>query len=216
MVKEISSNDILMSDTVFKQNSLGWRSHLLQQRIEEWWEFQLNRLADNAPDIPGLDLDEQWIRLLVKVLLWSITAAILVWLTWQLWLLFRPYVRTWQKQQQQSRQLSAQQTVRELSIDEWLERSQDFQKQRDYRQAIFCLYQAMLQHLSDRDMIPNSSSRTDREYLKLIQQSQISPLQSYQLLLNTHEQLCFTKRDADESLWQQCQQAFQLSVNSYQ
>ena len=213
MVTEISSNDILMSETLFKQNSLGWRSHLLQQRIEEWWEFQSNRLADNTPDIPGLALDAEWIRLLVKFLLWSITAAILVWLTWQLWLLLRPYVRTWQKQQQQSRQLSVMQTVRELSIDEWLERSQDFQKQRDYRQAIFCLYQAMLQHLSDRDIIPNLSSRTDREYLKLIQQSQISPFQPYQLLLNTHEQLCFTNLDADESFWQQCQEAYHLTLS---
>ena len=144
-----------MSDTIFKQNSLGWRSHLLQQRIQEWWELQSSRLADNTRDVPILDLDAEWIRLLVKFLLWSITAAILVWLTWQLWLLLRPYVRTWQKQQQQSRQLSEQQTVRELSINEWLERSHNFQKQRDYRQAIFCLYQGMLQQLNDRDSSPN-------------------------------------------------------------
>lgn len=205
-----------MSDTIFKQNSLGWRSHLLQQRIQEWWELQSSRLADNTRDVPILDLDAEWIRLLVKFLLWSITAAILVWLTWQLWLLFRPYVRTWQKQQQQFRQLSEQQTERELSINEWLERSHNFQKQRDYRQAIFCLYQGMLQQLNDRAIIPNLSSRTDGEYLKLIQQSQISPFPSYQLLLNTHEKLCFSNQNADESLWQQCQQAFQSTVNSYQ
>ncbi len=205
-----------MSDTIFKQNSLGWRSHLLQQRIQEWWELQSSRLADNTRDVTILDLDAEWIRLLVKFLLWSITAAILVWLTWQLWLLFRPYVRTWQKQQQQFRQLSEQQTVRELSINEWLERSHIFQKQRDYRQAIFCLYQGMLQQLNDRAIIPNLSSRTDGEYLKLIQQSQISPFPSYKLLLNTHEKLCFSNQNADESLWQQCQQAFQSTVNSYQ
>ena len=204
-----------MSDTIFKQNSLGWRSHLLQQRIQEWWELQSSRLADNTRDVTILDLDAEWIRLLVKFLLWSITAAILVWLTWQLWLLFRPYVRTWQKQQQQFRQLSEQQTERELSINEWLERSHNFQKQRDYRQAIFCLYQGMLQQLNDRAIIPNLSSRTDGEYLKLIQQSQISPFPSYKLLLNTHEKLCFSNQNADESLWQQCQQAFQSTVNSY-
>jgi len=205
-----------MSDIVFKQNSLGWRFRLLQQRITEWWEWQTSRLADNAPDFPILDLDAEWIRLLIKILLWSIFAAILVWLIWQLWLLFRPYVRTWQKQQQQSRKLSNRQLVLELSVNQWLERSQDFQKQRDYRQAIFCLYQAMLQQLSDRDIIPNSSTRTDREYLRLIRQSQITPLPSYKLLLNTHEKLCFTNQDADESLWQECQQAFQLTVNSHQ
>ena len=205
-----------MSDIIFKQNSLGWRSHLLHQRIQEWWEWQVSRLVDNAPDVPILDLDAEWIRLLIKVLLWSITAAISVWLTWQLWLLFRPYFRTWQKQQQQSRQLPNQPKVNQLSVNQWFERAQEFQKQRDYRQAIFCLYQAMLQQLSDRDIIPNSSSRTDREYLKLIQKSQIAPLPSYQLLLNTHEQLCFTDQDADESLWQACQQACQLTVNSKQ
>ena len=203
-----------MSETIFKQNSLGWRWHLLQQRIQEWWEFQSSRFADNAPDVPALDLDAEWIRQLVKFLLWSITAAILVWFTWQLWLLLHPYVRSWQKQQLQSQQLSNQSIIRELSVDQWLERSQDLQKQRDYRQAIFCLYQAMLQQLSDRGIIAHLSSRTDREYLQLIQQSQILQFSSYQLLLNTHEKLCFTEQNADESLWQHCQQAFQLTVNS--
>ena len=84
-----------MSDIIFEQNSLGWRSHLLQQRIQEWWEFQISRLFANSPDLS--ELDAAWIRLLIKFLLWSITAAILVWLTWQLWLLLRPYVKTWQK-----------------------------------------------------------------------------------------------------------------------
>ena len=200
-----------MSETIFKQNSLGWRWYLLQQRIREWWEFQSSQLADNAPDV---DLEAEWIRQIVKFLLWSITAAILVWLTWQSWLLLRPYVRNWQKQQRQSQQLSHQPIIRELSVEQWLVRSQSFQQQRDYRQAIFCLYQAMLQQLSVQGIIPHSSSRTDREYLKLIQRSQLSALPSYKLLLNTHEQLCFTNQDADESLWQQCQQAFQLTVNS--
>ncbi|MDJ0898491.1 MAG: DUF4129 domain-containing protein [Xenococcus sp. MO_188.B8] len=203
-----------MYDTIFKHNSLGWRSHLLQQRIQEWWEWQLSRLADQTSDLSGLDLDAEWIKILIKFLLWSITAATLVWLTWQLWLLLRPYVRTWQKQQQQSQPLSNQYSVRELSVNEWLEKSQTFQKQRDYRQAIFCLYQAMLQQLSDRGILDNLSSRTDREYLKLIQQFQISSFPSYQLLLNTHEQLCFSNQEADESLWQKCQQDFQLIINN--
>ena len=201
-----------MLATVFKQDSIRWKIELLGQRIQEWWEVFISQLADNTPDIPQWNLDAEWIRQLIKLLLWSIIAAILVWLTWQLWLLFRPYWIEWQKPRSRLSNVASTEPEIKLSVNEWIVKSQYYQQQRDYRQAIFCLYQATIQELSDRNIIPILSSRTNREYLTLIKKSQLKNLSSYELLLNTHEKLCFSERDASQSLWEQCQQAYQISV----
>ncbi|VEP11505.1 conserved hypothetical protein [Hyella patelloides LEGE 07179] len=199
-----------MLATVFKQDSIRWKIALLLQRLQEWWEVFSSQLLDNAPDVPQLNLDAEWIEQLIKILLWSIIAAILIWLTWQFWLLIRPYWIKWQKPRRQLPNLLDAKTEATLSINEWIAQSQYYQKQRNYRQAIFCLYQAMIQELSDRNMISILSSRTDREYLALIKNLPLVDSDSYELLLTTHEKLCFTKQAASQSLWEQCQQAYQL------
>ena len=88
-----------MSVTSFQENSLGWRIGLAQQRFQEWWELQMSKLETNTPDLSLFDSD--LIRLLIKIILWSLIAVILVWLTWQLWLLLRPMIRNWNRQRQQ-------------------------------------------------------------------------------------------------------------------
>lgn len=196
--------------TVYKQDSIGWKIELFTQRIQERWEVFTSGLADRTPDIPqwNLNLNEELIKLLIKGLLWTIIAVIVVWLAWQLWLLLRPYWIQWRKPRQKlGNSLNTESEIK-LSVNEWLERSQLFQKQRDYRQAIFCLYQATIQELSDRKIIDFSVSLTDREYLKLIKNLQLVESQSYELLLNTHEKLCFSQQDASHSLWEKCQQAY--------
>ena len=204
-----------MFATVFKQDSISWKIKLLTQRIQESWEVFSSRTLDNVPDIPQLNLDAEWIKQLVKLLLWSLVAIVLVWLVWQLWLLFRPYWLQWRKQREQPSYLLNKQPTLQLSVNQWLERSQEYQKQRDYRQAIFCLYQAMIQELSDRQIIAFSASRTDREYWKLINNLELPKQQAYKLLLFTHEQLCFSQQEASQNLWQKCQQAYHLLVSAH-
>ena len=228
-----------MSVPSFKENSLGWQVELAQQKWQEWWELKISQLETNTPDIPLFD--SAIIQLLIKIILWSLIAIILVWLTWQIWLFLRPMIRNWSKQRQQIRRtLTPNQLEPQLSPQDWLTRAQQYYQQENYRQGIFCLYQGILQHLSDREERVNSlaesealrgqakpgaerdrkiisilSSRTDGEYLKLIKKLKLEQFLSYKLLLLTHEQLCFSNLSPSASLFDKCQQAYQVITNKY-
>lgn len=196
----------------FKQNSLSWKIELLRQRLGEWWELLIIKLSKNLPEFSDRDwknLDQEWLKQLIKLVLWSIIAIVLVWLTWQLWLWLRPYFLKWQRSRKQLSNLDYPKNRPTLSTNQWVTQSLEYQKQRDYRQAIFCLYQAMIQQLSDRQIINNSPSRTDGEYLNSINQLNLNQFNAYELLLSTHERLCFSSQAASQSLWNECHKAFQ-------
>ena len=196
----------------YQQNSFSWRIELLKQRLGEWWERLIIKLEKNLPDSPKWDwnkLDQEWLKQLIKLMFWSIVAAITIWLTWQLWLWLRPHYLRWQRSRQQLSNLDYPKTRPTLSTNQWVIKSREYQKQRDYRQAIFCLYQAMIQQLSDRQIINNSPSRTDGEYISSINQLNLNQVNAYELLLSTHEKLCFSRQVASKNLWDECQRAFQ-------
>ena len=196
----------------YQQNSFSWRIELLKQRLGEWWERLIIKLEKNLPDSPKWDwnkLDQEWLKQLIKLMFWSIVAAITIWLTWQLWLWLRPHYLRWQRSRQQLSNLDYPKTRPTLSTNQWVIKSREYQKQRDYRQAIFCLYQAMIQQLSDRQIINNSPSRTDGEYISSINQLNLNQVNAYELLLSTHEKLCFSQQVASKNLWDECQRAFQ-------
>ncbi len=227
-----------MSVPSFKENSLGWQVELAQQKWQEWWELKISQLETNTPNIPLFD--SAIIQLLIKIILWSLIAIILVWLTWQIWLFLRPMIKNWSRQRQQIRRtLTPNQLEPQLSPQDWLTRAQQYYQQENYRQGIFCLYQGILQHLSDlaesealrgqaspgaerdhevalcdRKIISILSSRTDREYLKLIKKLKLEQFLSYKLLLLTHEQLCFSNLSPSASLFDKCQQAYQVITNN--
>ncbi len=201
-----------MSVVSFKENSPGWQVELGKQKFQEWWEFNLSKLENNTREISWFD--SPLIQLVIKIILWSLIAGILVWLTWQIWLLFRPMIKNWRKQRQQyERSLLENQVATQLSPQEWLDRAQQYYQQQNYRQGILCLYQGILQYLSTREEDNRElggiiSSRTDREYLKLIQQLNLQQLLSYKLLFLTHEQLCFSNLFPSASLFEECQAAY--------
>ncbi|HHP7230777.1 MAG TPA: DUF4129 domain-containing protein [Xenococcaceae cyanobacterium] len=197
-----------MTVTSFKETSLGWRIELFRQRLQEWWELQLSRIEINTPELSGLDSD--LIQLAIKVILWSFIATIAVWLTWQIWLLLHPLIRYWQRQQRQRQSSSKNPLEPQLSPQNWLSEAQRYYQQQNYHQGIVCLYQGILQYLSDREIITRLASRTDAEYLNLIQQRQLGQFLSYQLLFLTHEQLCFSNLPASASLFKKCQEAYQI------
>jgi len=76
-----------------------------------------------------------------------------------------------------------------------------------YRQACRCLYMALLQRLDDAGTVVYQPSRTDGEYLQLIQQ--LPQPVPYETLIRIHEQLYFGNTEADASTFEQCQQAYQ-------
>ena len=191
-----------MSAGSFKQDGLGWRSDLIKQRFNEWVEFKTSQL-DTSWDLGFLESKLLW--QIIKFCLWMIIALLLVWLTWQLWLLLRPYWKRWQRN---DRPITPNTSIKiRLSVTDWVERSQTARVEGNYRQAIFCLYQAMLQLLDERNIVPHQLSLTDREYRRSLLKTQISS-QPYEFLLSIHQRLCFSKAEADRSLFEQCQQAY--------
>jgi small-conductance mechanosensitive channel len=195
-----------MSAGSFKQDGLGWRFDLIKQRVGEWLEFKTTRLDTDAWGWEFLKSKLLW--QIIKICLWSLIAVLLVWITWQLWLLLRPYWKRLQKGDNRDSTIQTRLKTPRLSIADWVERSQVAKIEGNYRQAIFCLYQAMLELLDQRGIIPNEASLTDQEYQRSLVKLQVSPSQPYELLLSIHQRLCFSKAEADQSLFEQCQQAY--------
>ena len=203
-----------MSTVSFQENSPGWQFELGKQQLQEWWELKISEIEIDPPDLSIFD--SPLIRLGIKFILWSLITIILVWLTWQLWLLSRPVINNWRRQQQQFKRSQIgfpNQIQAQLSPQEWLAKARQNYQEQNYRQGIFCLYQGILQYLSDREIINTLSSRTDGEYLKLIQQLNLKQFLSYQLLFSTHEKLCFSDLFPSATLFDQCEQAYQVITN---
>ncbi|MBC7971250.1 MAG: DUF4129 domain-containing protein, partial [Verrucomicrobia bacterium] len=136
---------------------------------------------------------------------WTVIVAMVTGVGWQLYQIFKPYVEDYLRQgRTQSPSLS---NPVKQSAAEWLERSRHAQQQGNYREACRSLYMASLHHLSDRNLIRQEESRTDGEYLSLI--LQIDPPQPYQLLIRTHERLCFSDATISAETFERCWQAYQ-------
>jgi hypothetical protein len=194
-----------MPNTSFEKDSIGWKIQQTMRNFEEWRELQTNKFSnDNKLPTPSFD----WVNF---TLLWKITQAILliliiillVWSAWQLWQLLSPSLYRWKEQPFGNKQ---NQPEKALSALDWVGRSQQFQQQGDYNNAVRCLYMATLQKLSDRGIIPQQASRTDGEYLQLIQP--LSHPQPYRFLLMAHQRLCFRNESASSNLLEECKQAY--------
>jgi Domain of unknown function (DUF4129) len=182
----------------FEKNSPEWQLHLLQQRLGEWLE-RLFGATDRAR-LPNWSLPE-WI---MRLLFWVIAGLLIGWLSWQVYQLARPYFRAMTiTQTGQSDRRSAGSP---LTVAAWLQRSRTFAQQGNYREACRALYMAALQRLNDAEPIPHEPSRTDGEYLQIVQALPRSA--PYQVLIRTHEQLCFDNADISVDAFDRCQQAY--------
>lgn len=183
----------------FEKNSFGWQLHLLQQRVGEWLE-RLFAPVDRTR-LPNWSLPE-W---LTRLLFWVLAGIMLGWLSWQLYQLARPYfaAMTIAQAGQPDRRSLADAPV---TVAAWLQRSRTFAQQGNYREACRALYMAALQRLNDTEPIPHEPSRTDGEYLQIVQT--LSRSAPYQVLIRTHEQLCFDTTDISVDEFDRCQQAY--------
>lgn len=195
-----------MSTGSFDKNSLGWQLFQLQQRVGEWWEFQTYRFMPKLPNVslPSW-LSSPLLWTIVKIAFWLLLALLLSWVAVQIMRRFSPYFYSLKNQLSEASE-QAKMPNRELTISDWLKQSQKFQQQGNYREACLCLYKAMLQRLNDSGIAPHQPSRTDGEYLQLVQQ--LPKSSPYQILIMTHQQLCFSNIEASPSIFEECQQAY--------
>lgn len=194
-----------MSESSFEKTNLGWQIGQSQQRFLEWWELKTAQIEPPNVKLPSwLDSPIWWA--IAQFAFWLIVALLAVWASSQLWQLSRFYLHNFKKRNRTT-DGSAQQTIKDLPVAEWLLRSQKLQQQGKYRQACRCLYMAMLQRLNDAGIAVHQPSRTDGEYLQLIQQLP-QPI-PYETLIAIHEQLYFGNAEASPSIFERCQQAYQ-------
>lgn len=187
----------------FEKNNLGWQISQFQQQVGEWLELQLSHFGAKLPNLPKWSLPG-WLINLIQAIAWLLLGIVVVWIIWQIWRFLQPYLYSVVFQTANSTHITTQ--ARKLSADEWLKRSQAYFGQGNYREACRCLYMAMLQRLDETAIAPHQLSRTDGEYLQLIQQLPNS--QSYQTLITTHEQLCFGDAEILPETYNSCQQAY--------
>lgn len=193
-----------MSQSSFEKSNWVWQLQQLQQRIGEWWEL---KTAHNSPksSTPSW-FDSEISQIIARAIFWIIVMLLLTWFVWQVWQLLRPYIHSLNNPLRQTKDKYRKSQVRELSVADWLERSQKFQQEGNYREACICLYMAMLQRLSDSEIAPWQPSRTDGEYLQIIEP--LPKSNPYQTLLMIHQQLCFSNAEASREVFEECQQAY--------
>ncbi|MBD2359067.1 DUF4129 domain-containing protein [Tolypothrix sp. FACHB-123] len=191
----------------FEKTSWDWQLSQLRQQVGEWTEYEFSRFRSAIPEWPKEWSISPWLAKLLNVLFWLVVAGLLVWVIWRLWQEFRPYIYSWLRNRGNNFATNRTVEADELSVSLLLERSQQLYRQGNYREACRCLYLALLQHLHDRSIIRHQPSRTDGEYLQLLR-SIVTPIQPYETLITTHEQLCFGNAEILPENYEHCQQAY--------
>ncbi|PSM46887.1 hypothetical protein C7Y66_22655 [Chroococcidiopsis sp. CCALA 051] len=191
-----------MKEGEFEKNSIGWQLSQLQQQVGEWLELQTMRLNKNIPQLP--ESIPSWLVEGLKAIAWIVAIALLLWLVRYVWRRLEPYFIELRTRRVVGRKTTAK--TSEMPVEAWLRRSQAYFHQGDYREACRCLYMATLQLLHERAIARHQPSRTDREYLQLVQQ--LPQFQSYRTLITTHEQLCFSDGEVLSETFERCQQAY--------
>jgi len=197
---------IRLKITMFEKTNLGWQVQQWQQEFAEWMELQWTQVQPRMPKIKPWWLDEVsfpwW---LPKLLFWAIAGALAIW--FGLWLL-----KLWERYYRflpfPGNSLATPKTVGSgVAAGVWWRRGQEFYRQGKYREACRAFYLGMLQKLHEANLITHQASRTDGEYRQLT--GNLPHSQSYQTLLNAHEQICFGAGDVSAAVAEQCQQAYQ-------
>lgn len=196
----------------FEENNWAWQLQQWGQRFGEWWELQTQAVERNLPKFEYPD----WLKNLglpawvYQLIFWIVLGVVLTWLSWQLLQVGIPYL---QKIARRSIIPTNSPTkLKQLKAQKWQERSRRFQAQGNYTEACRCLYFALLQYLDEKGVILQQDSRTDREYRQLVTPLPHNSL--YQVLLNTHEELCFGLQTISPEKFTQCHQALETIIQS--
>lgn len=203
-----------MSTELFEKSNVGWQLQQLQQQAGEWWEWQTNQWMNNVDFVPP---SWDWLNWINWSLLWQITKTVLLilvillifWAAWQVW---QRLNSTLYRLSNSSFSRDRNRQLQELSVAEWLARSQKFQQQGDRDRAFRCLYLGILQQLSNRGIVSHRVSRTDGEYLQAL--AHLPNPQPYQFFFITHQRLCFGNEQASLALLEECQQLYRNEMNS--
>lgn len=189
----------------FDKDSLGWQIQLLQMRFAEWLDRIFQPNSEQDIKVPKGAIPEWLSKILLQGLFWLIVIAAVGWVGWLAFKFVIPYLGV-NLFNRRSHNRNDQPDEEQLSVSEWLQRSRALAQRGNYREACRALYQAALQKLDERELILNQASRTDGEYVSLLQT--LPNPRPYEVLIHTHEQLCFSKTAITRENFVHCEQAY--------
>jgi hypothetical protein len=188
----------------FDKSDFNWQVEQFQRRVSEWLELNISPVAEQAIRNTDWTISD-WVINVTIWLSWLILGSVIALLLWQIFKIIRPYLETIGLLKIRTRK-EEKAPVSPPAI-EWEQRSSQLAAKGEYREACRSLYMAMLQRLHEATVAPQQPSRTDGEYLQILRQ--IPRWQTYQVLLQTHERLCFNDDILSSTVFEHCQKAYQ-------
>lgn len=191
-----------MAADEFQKTSVDWELGKAFRQAQEWVNYTFFGPEGNRLGLPNW-VPPDWF---LQVLFWIILGLLLLWLGWFLY----PPVRSlfeaarWADGPRVPQPRAAAQA---LTPAEWQRRSRQAYHSQNYREACRALYMAALQQLNDRHLIQQQPSRTDGEYLTLLET--VPNASAYDVLIRTHERLCFSHAAVSADAYEQCARAYQ-------
>jgi len=191
-----------MTSGSFEKTNFSWQFQQFRWRISEWLE-QLTLPPEKTPQ-GTKPVDWSLPDWLLKLLFWVLVGLVAGWAIWQLYRLLRP---VWGGFGSAADRYSTPSPTKNLTVSQCLQRSRALAQQGNYREACRMLYLAALQRLDEAKVVPQQVSRTDGEYLNCLHP--LTNDRPYRVLIQTHEQLCFSSRDISAETFDRCEQAYQ-------
>jgi Domain of unknown function (DUF4129) len=183
----------------FQKTSWQWQLEQIQQRLGEWVMAKL-RFGSPKQILP------EWLITAISYLLWFLLFAGLAWIAY---LIVSRYGKQFGFRRRHPSEPELQ-PAKQYTLAKLLSQAQKFQQQQNYGEACRYLYLAMLQRLNDVNLVPHQTSRTDREYAKILTHLPgMAPVSNPgKILLQTHEQFQFADRTVTAAGFDSCQQAY--------
>ncbi len=191
-----------MAAEQFQKSDFNWQIQQFFRQVGEWIELRLQVQPPNVSDSPSWRFLSRWL----EAGFWLLVSLFTLWLIYQIYLWIRSYFNRNSSQMAKFLGRTAANAQKERTTSAWVKSAQEFQQQGNYREASRALYMATLQRLNETKLVPIDKSRTDREYSRLVQL--LPQAESYQMLLETHELLCFSNTPISAEMFDRVQRAY--------
>jgi Domain of unknown function (DUF4129) len=192
-------------------DALSWTFQTQLRQSWEAFQWQLSQWLKSDPNVKN---DQQW-GWALPVLLWTLRilglillAVVIFLLIWQGW----HWLTRWSGRASRDRRVEPLEPVR--SRLDWLAIAQEAQSRQDYHQAFEALYRALLVQLHESDVLRQDTARTDREYIKGLDQvwsltdKPLHLRNDWVTLFRTHESLCFGGGVLQQRHFDECRAAY--------
>jgi Domain of unknown function (DUF4129) len=192
-------------------DSLSWTAQTQLRRGWEGLQWQVSQWLKAGPK----NNDSSGWAWLLPILFWTLKILALMVLAVVIFLLVRQvwrWITLWSNRASRTRPVNWVEPVR--SRLDWLAIAQEAQARQDYHKAFEALYRALLIQLHESGVLRQDAARTDREYIRGLDQlwslgdKPLHLRENWVTLFRTHESLCFGAGVLQQKHFDQCRAAY--------